>query len=416
MAARLEIQNHRWAGVPFLIRTGKCLAITATEVRVRLKRPTSLLFDAGANSHRNEFCFGLSPDVFLALTAQAKLPGEAMIGEDVRLVERRCRADEMEPYERLLGDAMRGDQRLFASQVGVEAAWRVVDGILKSNEPVFEYDRGSWGPAEGAALAATWWLARADRCWGSREGETMEMMAGKVDATNHVRLVVADVDGTLVTPDKILTPRARAVVRTIIEAGIAFTITSGRPPLGMKTLIEQLYLRDPITAFNGGLVVRPDLSVIREHLVSASAAQAVIDILTKHKLDVWVYGDNDWYVTSRHGPHVDREEWTVRFPPTVVSTYEGLLDRVVKIVGVSDDDEAMARCVTEVQQQFGQHVSAALSQPYYLDVTHPKANKGEVVSALSALLAIPTAQIATIGDMPNDVLHVPAQRGEHRHG
>jgi glucose-6-phosphate 1-dehydrogenase len=155
MAAKLEIQNHRWAGVPFLIRTGKCLAITATEVRVRLKRPTSLLFDAGANSHRNEFCFGLSPDVFLALTAQAKLPGEAMIGEDVRLVERRCRADEMEPYERLLGDAMRGDQRLFASQVGVEAAWRVVDGILKSNEPVFEYDRGSWGPAEGAALAAT---------------------------------------------------------------------------------------------------------------------------------------------------------------------------------------------------------------------------------------------------------------------
>ena len=126
--------------------------------------------------------------------------------------------------------------------------------------------------------------------------------------------------------------------------------------------------------------------------------------MTKHKLDVWVYGDNDWYVTSRHGPHVDREEWTVKFPPTVVSTYEGLLDRVVKIVGVSDDDQAMARCVTEVQQQFGQLVSAALSQPYYLDVTHPKANKGEVVSALSALLAIPTAQIATIGDMPNDVL------------
>ena len=171
----------------------------------------------------------------------------------------------------------------------------------------------------------------------------------------------------------------------------------------MKTLIDDLHLRHPITAFNGGLVVRPDLSVIREHLVSASAAAAVIDTLTRHKLDVWVYGDNDWYVTSRHGPHVDREEWTVKFPPSVVPTYDGLLDRVVKIVGVSDDDEAMARCVTEVQQQFGDLVSAALSQPYYLDVTHPKANKGEVVSALSALLAIPTAQIATIGDMPNDV-------------
>jgi hydroxymethylpyrimidine pyrophosphatase-like HAD family hydrolase len=101
---------------------------------------------------------------------------------------------------------------------------------------------------------------------------------------------------------------------------------------------------------------------------------------------------------------VDREEWTVQFPPTVAPTYERLLDRVVKIVGVTDDEEAMARCVTEVQQRFGTRVSAALSQPYYLDVTHPKANKGEVVSALSALLAVPTAQIATIGDMPNDVL------------
>ncbi len=154
VSARLEIQNRRWAGVPFLIRTGKCLAITATEVCVRLKQPASALFDAGANSHRNELRFGLSPDVFIALTAQAKVPGEAMIGEDVRLIERRCRADEMEPYERLLGDAMEGDRRLFGSQVGVEAAWRVVDGILKSNEPVCGYGCGTWGPENGGTLAA----------------------------------------------------------------------------------------------------------------------------------------------------------------------------------------------------------------------------------------------------------------------
>ena len=229
-------------------------------------------------------------------------------------------------------------------------------------------------------------------------------MAKKEDVPNGVRLVVADVDGTLVTPDKILTPRARAAVRTIVEAGVAFTITSGRPPLGMKTLVDELQLQDPIAAFNGGLLVRPDLSVIREHLVPSEVAQAVIDILTKDTLDVWFYGHKDWYVKSRHGRHVDREEWTVKFPPTVVSTYESLLDRVVKIVGVNDDHDVMARCVAEVQRQFCQHVSAALSQPYYLDVTHPKANKGEVVNALSAMLAIPTAQIATIGDMPNDVL------------
>ena len=154
VAARLEIENRRWAGVPFRIRTGKCLANTATDVRVRLRRPASTLFDSGATAHRNELCFGLSPDVFIALTAQAKVPGEAMIGEDVRLVEHRCPGDEMEPYERLLGDALRGDRTLFGSQAGVEAAWRVVDPILKGDEAVFEYDCGSWGPPEAGLIAA----------------------------------------------------------------------------------------------------------------------------------------------------------------------------------------------------------------------------------------------------------------------
>ena len=153
VSARLEIETRRWAGVPFWIRAGKCLATTATEVRVRLKRPARALFGSSATVHRNEFSFGLSPDVFIALSAQAKVPGEAMIGEDVRLVDHRCPGDEMEPYERLLGDALRGDRTLFGSQAGVEAAWRVVDAIVKSDEPVFEYDRGSWGPAEARPFA-----------------------------------------------------------------------------------------------------------------------------------------------------------------------------------------------------------------------------------------------------------------------
>jgi Cof subfamily protein (haloacid dehalogenase superfamily) len=221
---------------------------------------------------------------------------------------------------------------------------------------------------------------------------------------NGIRLVIADVDGTLVTPEKVLTPRTQAAVRAVIEAEIAFTITSGRPPLGMKALIDELGLRHPIAAFNGGLLVRPDLSVVHEHLVAGPAAKSVIEILATGTLDVWVYTDTGWFVRSGHGPHAAREEWTVGFPPTVVTAFEGLLDRVVKIVGVSDDQEAMARCATEITRRLGRHVSAALSQPYYLDVTHPKANKGEVVSVLSTLLAVTSTQIATIGDMPNDVL------------
>ena len=224
------------------------------------------------------------------------------------------------------------------------------------------------------------------------------------ESSKDVRLVVADVDGTLLTPDKVLTPRARAAVHAVIDAGIAFTITSGRPPLGMRAVIDSLPLEHPISAFNGGLFVRPDLSVMCERLVAFDLVGPVIDTLTRSGLDVWMYTDTDWRVRSRHGPHVDREEWTVQFPPSVVPAFLDALDRVIKIVGVSDDAEAMARCVELVQRIFGQQVAAALSQPYYLDVTHPNANKGEVVRVLSELLAIPNEHIATIGDMPNDVL------------
>ena len=132
VSARLEIDNPRWAGVPFVIRTGKCLDTTQQSVRVRLKPPAHPLFDP-ASPARNEFCFQLSPEVILALIARTKIPGEAMIGEDVDLVEVRSPANAMLPYERLLGDALEGDHTLFGSFAGIEASWRIVDSVLKSD-------------------------------------------------------------------------------------------------------------------------------------------------------------------------------------------------------------------------------------------------------------------------------------------
>jgi hydroxymethylpyrimidine pyrophosphatase-like HAD family hydrolase len=139
-----------------------------------------------------------------------------------------------------------------------------------------------------------------------------------------VSLLLADVDGTLVTKEKILTDRARAAIHKLWDAGIRFTITSGRPPLGMKMIVDALKLTEPIAAFNGGLFVYPDFSMLEENVLPTTIVQDVIKIIAAHHLDVWLYRGKDWFVHERHGPHVDREEWTVKFPPTVVSSFDGL--------------------------------------------------------------------------------------------
>jgi Cof subfamily protein (haloacid dehalogenase superfamily) len=223
--------------------------------------------------------------------------------------------------------------------------------------------------------------------------------------TRAIRMVIADVDGTLVTQEKILTKRAADAVLRLHEAGIEFSITSGRPPRGMAMLIDPLKLTQPLAAFNGGVLIEPDLTtVVDQKFLPAGVPETVIEVIENHGLDVWVYTDTGWFVRDANAAHVAREQWTVKFPPAVVKTFAGLLGRVAKIVGISDDLDRVAKCEKDVQQAGGTHISAARSQPYYLDVTHPQANKGGVVLAMSKLLKIPAEEIATIGDMPNDVL------------
>jgi Cof subfamily protein (haloacid dehalogenase superfamily) len=231
-------------------------------------------------------------------------------------------------------------------------------------------------------------------------------MASKNEqAAKPIRMVIADVDGTLVTQEKVLTKPATEAVLRLHDAGIQFSVTSGRPPRGMAMLIDPLKLTQPLAAFNGGVLIKPDLKTgVDQKFLPPGVPEKVIEAIENHGLDVWLYTDIEWFVRDVNASHVAREQWTVKFPPTVVKTFAGLLGRVAKIVGVSDDLERVAKCEKDVQQAGGTHISAARSQPYYLDVTHPQANKGEVVLSISKLLNIPTAEIATLGDMPNDVL------------
>jgi len=230
------------------------------------------------------------------------------------------------------------------------------------------------------------------------------MKSENVQEGGSISAVLTDVDGTLVTKDKVLTPRALQAVKSLRERGVVFTITSGRPPFGMRALVEPLGLTMPMAAFNGGVILLPDLSILDERHLPGYVLPALIDMIEAHGLDVFLFRSTDWYVRSLDAPRVGRETSTIQRAPLVVSNFEGVLTGVIKIVGVSEDYPRVAACEAAVQKHFGTQVSAACSQPYYLDVTHPSANKGVVIQRLSRYLKIPMEHIAVLGDQPNDVL------------
>jgi glucose-6-phosphate 1-dehydrogenase len=157
-ALRLHVDTWRWSSVPFYIRTGKCLPVTATEVLVEMKRPPLSVFREAQPPDADYLRFRLSPDMSISLGARAKKPGEAMVGETVELVASHQSGTEQPPYQRLIGDAIRGDQSLFTREDSVEAAWRVVDGVLDTAGSPHAYEPGTWGPPQAATV-----LLRGDR-------------------------------------------------------------------------------------------------------------------------------------------------------------------------------------------------------------------------------------------------------------
>jgi glucose-6-phosphate 1-dehydrogenase len=154
VACRFAIETWRWAGVPFYIRAGKRMAVTATEVLVELKRPPRDVFGEKVAVHPNHVVFRLGPDMEITLGARTKVPGEKLRGEEVELVATQRPGEELSPYERLLTDAIEGDSELFSRQDIVERSWEIVDPVLGDVTPLHEYDQGSWGPDEANRLIA----------------------------------------------------------------------------------------------------------------------------------------------------------------------------------------------------------------------------------------------------------------------
>jgi Cof subfamily protein (haloacid dehalogenase superfamily) len=218
-----------------------------------------------------------------------------------------------------------------------------------------------------------------------------------------IALLVSDVDGTLVTPDKVLTARAAAAVRDLEDADIDFTLISSRPPRGMSALASELNLKRPFAAFNGGSLVAADGRLIASHRLSERAARTALDLLAARDIDAWVFADDDWRLRNPSGPYVAAHRQTVGFDPLVVDDFTDVLGQIDKIVGVCAWPAHLAAVEAAARAQLANQATIDLSQAYYLDITHPEANKGHAVRALCAILGIEPRCTAVIGDMMNDV-------------
>ena len=219
----------------------------------------------------------------------------------------------------------------------------------------------------------------------------------------RIALVVSDVDGTLLTKDKTLTEGTRRAVRRLEESGVGFTITSSRPTIGMRFLIEPLQITLPVGAFNGSSIVDAQLNPIEQHLIPASAVQRSIDILDEFGVDVWLFTNEQWLARSGDGAYVPLEKRTIKADPIIVPDFTPYLSSACKLVGACADAALLQRCEAAMQKALGAQATAVRSQSYYLDVTPPGCDKGTFVQAMAKRLGVSTGAVATIGDMQNDL-------------
>jgi Cof subfamily protein (haloacid dehalogenase superfamily) len=218
-----------------------------------------------------------------------------------------------------------------------------------------------------------------------------------------IALVVSDVDGTLLTKDKILTDGAKAAVRRLHAAGIGFTIVSSRPTIGMGFLIEPLAITLPVGAFNGSSIVGDKLRPIEQHLIPPDVAQRSLDVLKAFGVDIWLFSNDRWYAHNPDGEYVSLEQRAIKADPAIIPDFTPHLSEACKIVGASSDATLLQRCEAAMREAVGAEATAVRSQTYYLDVTPPGHDKGTFVDAMIRRLGIPAAAVATIGDMENDL-------------
>jgi Cof subfamily protein (haloacid dehalogenase superfamily) len=222
-------------------------------------------------------------------------------------------------------------------------------------------------------------------------------------AAERIALVISDVDGTLVTKDKRLTPEVLDAAEKLRAAGVPLALVSSRPPRGLLTVIEALGVAAPCAAFNGGLVFRPGGGVLARRPLAPDMAGLAVDAMSRHGVDVWLFTEQEWLVRDASGAYVAHETRTVGFGPRIVPGFENFLGGAFKIVGASVEPQILSAAEQELNGLFGGGATASMSQTYYLDVTDAAAHKGTAAADIAAALGVDLAAVATVGDGANDV-------------
>lgn len=218
-----------------------------------------------------------------------------------------------------------------------------------------------------------------------------------------IKLLVSDIDGTLVTKDKVLTEAVHAAAASLSKAGIKLVLVSSRPPRGVALFADALGLDTPRAAFNGGVFSAPDGTVLQAHLMDQGAAGEALHYLAGRGIPPWLFTTDEWLLTDPQGDYVEWEQRTVKMPPRTVADFGEVTALAGKIMAASKDFAKLADCETALQASLAGRAAVHRSQDYYLDITHPDANKGEAVRQAARLLGVELSQTACIGDMHNDL-------------
>ena len=218
-----------------------------------------------------------------------------------------------------------------------------------------------------------------------------------------IRLLVSDVDGTLVRHDKSLAPATIAAARNLLHASMAMTLISARPPSGIVPLAKAMGLVHPLGAFNGGTIVAPDGTIIAAHRLDADVSREAVTLVEQSGASLWAFADGHWYARDADNPHNEHERKASMVEPVITGDFSALHGRIDKIVGVSDEPALIARLLKDGKAALGDGADVSSSQTYYCDITHPLANKGDGIVALCEAIGIPLSETAAIGDMPNDI-------------